>query len=62
MLVLNHTFLNFFLDYEKTEEEASEEPGEEEVYYQKLDLSRGIEGEDYGIVFGAVNEDVYGEA
>jgi hypothetical protein len=33
MLTLGTTFLNLFLDYEKTEEEASEDPGEEEVYY-----------------------------
>jgi hypothetical protein len=60
-LVLNRTFLNLFFDYEKTEEEASEDPDEEEVYYKKH-LLGGLEGEDYGIVIGTEDEDVGREA
>jgi hypothetical protein len=38
-LVLNRTFVNKFLDYEKTEEEASMDPDEKEVYYEERDLA-----------------------
>jgi hypothetical protein len=53
ILVLNRTFLNLFLDYEKTKKEASEEPDDEEVYYEEPSLLGGIKGKDYGVVFGA---------
>jgi hypothetical protein len=56
-LVLNHTFANIFLDYEKTEEEASKDPDDKEVYYEKRDLSKGLEGEDYGTVIGTEGDD-----
>jgi hypothetical protein len=48
MLILNCTFLNIFLDYEKTREESSKDPDKEEIYYEEQDLSEGLEGEDYG--------------
>ena len=35
-----------------TEEETTNEPEGEEVYYEELDLSRGIEGVDYDIMYG----------
>jgi hypothetical protein len=57
-IVLNRTFLNLFFDYEKTEEEASKDPDEEEVYYEKPDFLGGLEGEDYGIVIGTEDEDI----
>jgi hypothetical protein len=49
------------LDYEKIEEEDSNEPFDEQVYCGEHDLSRGIEGEDYDISFGAQDKDVEGE-
>jgi hypothetical protein len=54
-LKLNHTFLNPFLDYERTREEASEEHEDEKIYYEEPDLSGGT---DYGIVFKAKDEDL----
>jgi hypothetical protein len=62
MLVLNCTFFYLFLDYEKTWEKASEEPNNEEVYYEEPNLFGCIEGENYGIVFGAEDEDIDREA
>jgi hypothetical protein len=61
-VLINHTFLNIFLDYGKTWEEALEEPNDKEVYYKEPNLSGGIEGEDYNIFFGAEDEDIEGEA
>jgi hypothetical protein len=43
ILVLNHTFSKPFLDYEKTGEEVSKEPEDEEIYYGELGISGGIE-------------------
>jgi hypothetical protein len=39
-LVLYHSFLNIFLEYEKTGEEVSEEPDDEEVYYEERSFRR----------------------
>jgi hypothetical protein len=41
----------------KKNENASEKSEDEEIYYEKLDLLGGIDGEEYNIVFGA--EDGY---
>jgi hypothetical protein len=38
--VLNLSFLNLFLEYEKTWEEVSEEPDDEEVYYEERSFRR----------------------
>jgi hypothetical protein len=46
--LLNRTFLNLFLDYGRTWEEASEKPNDAEVYYEEPDLCGGIEVQDYG--------------
>jgi hypothetical protein len=60
-LVLNRTFINIFLDYKKSEKEASNDP-DEEVYYKERDLSEGLEGEDYGTVIGTKGNDADGDA
>jgi hypothetical protein len=52
----------FFLDYEKIREGTSDEPGDGDIYYKEPNLSGDIEGENYGIVFGAEDKDVDGEA
>jgi hypothetical protein len=44
-LVLSRTFLNLFLDYEKTIEENSNKPKGRGIYYKLPDLSRDL-GED----------------
>jgi hypothetical protein len=46
--LLNRIFLNLFLDYEKTWEEASEKSDHAEVYYEEPDLCGGIEVQYYG--------------
>ena len=57
-LVLNRTFLNPCLDYENSNDETTEECEDSgEIYYEEPDLSGGIEGIDYGIVYGAEDED-----
>jgi hypothetical protein len=44
----------------KTREETSKEPDDDEVYYEKPDLSGGIEGEDYLLGFDANNKKIIG--
>jgi hypothetical protein len=44
--------------YKKTKEDASEEPEDDEINYEELDLSEGIEQGDYGIVFGVEHDDL----
>jgi hypothetical protein len=61
-LVLNRTFANIFLDYEKTEEEVSKHPDEKKVYYEKRDLLEGLEGEEYDTVIGMEGDDRDGDA
>ena len=50
-------FLNPCLEYDKNEEEATDKPEGEEVYYTEPDLSGGIEGVDYDIVYGLEEEE-----
>jgi hypothetical protein len=59
-LILNCTFLNFFLAYKNKREEAIDETDKEEVYYEDPDILGGIEGEEYGIVFGAKDKNADG--
>ena len=42
-----------FLDYEEISEDSYEVYHTDEVYYEKLDLSGGVEGVDYMLVYGA---------
>jgi hypothetical protein len=57
-LVLNRTFLDPFLDCEKTEEEYFEElENGGDIYCEEPDLSGGIEGIDHSIVYGGDDED-----
>ena len=48
------------LDFEllHTEESDDNKQGSGEVYYEEPDLSGGIEGVDYGIVYGVDEEDI----
>ena len=53
-----HTILLPLLDFEKPLENPTEDvPEGMEVYYEAPDLSRGIEGVDYGIVYEEGNEE-----
>ena len=62
-LVLNRTFLNPCLDYENSNDETTEKPEDEgEIYYEEPDQLGGIEGIDYGIVYGAEDEDTEAKA
>jgi hypothetical protein len=50
--------LNPCLDSEDQEEEALyANVKQEDIYYEEPDLSGGVEGEDYKIVYGAEEED-----
>ena len=60
--VLKRYHLNPFLDYEKIEEETTKEPDGQEVYYAEPDLSGGIEGVDYDIVYRIEDDDAEVEA
>jgi hypothetical protein len=44
--------------YKKTNEEASEEPEDDEINYEELNVWGGIEQGDYGIVFGVEDDDL----
>jgi len=47
------TFLNLCLYYEEpTEEDGNNDGGYDDTLYEEPDLSGGIEGVDYGIVYG----------
>jgi len=55
--VLKRYLLTPFLEYEKTEEETTKETDGEKVYYAEPDLSGGIEGVDYDIVYGIEDDE-----
>ena len=51
-----HTTLSPLLDFENpTEDQTGDASGGGEIYYEEPDLSGGIEGVDYGIVYGEGN-------
>ena len=53
-----HTTLLPLLDFEKPLENPTEDvPEGMEVYFEAPDLSGGIEGVDYGIVYGGGDEE-----
>jgi hypothetical protein len=56
--------LNPFLDFElyNTKETEANQQEEDDVYYEELDLSGGIEGIDYIIGYGMNSEDSDEEA
>jgi hypothetical protein len=56
--------LNPFVDFElyNTEETEANQYEDNEVYYEELDLSGGIEGIDYIIEYGVNCEDIDEEA
>jgi hypothetical protein len=56
--------LNSFLDYElyNTKGTKANQQEDDEVYYEELDLTRGIEGIDYIIEYGVNSEDSDEEA
>jgi hypothetical protein len=55
--VPNLLLRNLFLESDRTNAEATDEPEVEEVYYAKLNLSRGTKGIYYDIVYGIVEEE-----
>lgn len=55
--VLNLLLCTLSLEYDRNYEEATNEPEGEEVYYVEPDLSGGIEGIDYDIVYGIEEEE-----
>ena len=62
-LVLNHIFENPCLDCENNDDTIIEKgEDDDEIYYEEPDLSGGVEGIDYGIVYGIGDEEVELEA
>ena len=62
-LVLNRIFETLALDCEKCGELIFEKgEDDDEIYYEEPDLSGGVEGVDYGIVYGLGDEEVELEA
>jgi hypothetical protein len=59
MFVLNLSSKTLALDCENSEDVPNDS---EEQYYEKLDLSGGVEEVDYGIVYGTTNEEPDTEA
>ena len=54
--VVAHTTLSLLRDWENTvEDQTDDAPEGGEIYYEEPDLSGGIEGVDYGIVYGGGN-------
>ena len=52
--VLNLFFATLALDYENSEDLSEDN---EDQFYEEPDLSGGIEGVDYGIVYGTSDEE-----
>ena len=53
-----HTTLSPLLDFENpTEDQTGDAPEGGEIYYEEPDLSGGIEGVDYGIVYREGNQE-----
>jgi hypothetical protein len=59
MHVLNLSLKTLALDCENIEDIPDDS---EEQYYEELDLSGGVEGVDYGIVYGTSDEEPNTEA
>jgi hypothetical protein len=56
-LLLTPLPLNPCLDSEDQEEALYANVNQEDIYYEEPDLSGGVEGKDYKIVYGAEEED-----
>jgi hypothetical protein len=57
--VLNLSSKTLALDCENSEDVPNDS---EEQYYEEPDLSRGVEGVDYGIIYGTSDEELDTEA
>ena len=62
-LVLNRIFETLALDCENSEEFFIEKcEDDDEIYYEEPNLLRGVEGVNYGIIYGLDDEEVELEA